>query len=801
MSLKSMLHSFVGGEWSPSLYGRVDLAKYITAVRTMLNFFPHPHGGASNRSGLQFIASTKNSAKKCRLIPFQFSTTQTYVLEFGDSYMRVIKDGGLVVKTSATAWGTGNTYVAGDWVSETGTIYYCLIGHTAGTFATDLAAGKWVAQTIYEIPTPYAEADLPLIKYEQSADTIYLWHPSYAERKLTRTGHTSWTLSSVTFAPSISAPTNLARSSGSASGYNYKVTSVKENGEESLPTSGVAGGRGDTFTWTVASGADHYNIYEDHNGIYYYIGEAGDGSFQVPSSPEVDYETTPPKATNPFNGAGNYAGCGAFFEQRLVRGRTNNKPQTLFGSVIGSFENMNVSSPVQADDAFEFTLNAKKVNEIRWIVAMNDLMVGTSDSEWKISAGTNETTITPTAVATKVQSRYGSSHVQPQVIGNTILFIESSGRVVRDFIYSLEVDSFDGKDLTIMAQHIFEGKEIVDWAYQQHPDSIIWCVLDDGTLAGLTYMREHEIWGWHRHETDGEIESVACISTDYGTDEVYFVVKRTINGSQVRYIERLSQRLYSEALHKTTNDVQDAFFVDCGLTLDTPKAITGATSADPVVITAIAHGFSDGDEVDISDVVGMTELNGRRFTVANKTTDTFELEGIDGSEYADYISSGYVRKAVSTVSGLSHLEGEEVSVLANGSVITGLTVSSGAITLPNKASRVHVGLPYTCDLETMEIEYQTKAGTVQGDFRDTESVVLRLKDTREIWIGGDADHLLEVPFRSDEYYGQPTELFTGDKPDVLIDNGGSGTNRVFIRVQNPLPATILAIVARVFNGE
>lgn len=721
MSLNVPLHSFTGGEWAPSLWGRSDLAKYATACRTMKNFFPHPHGGGSNRGGTQFIGEVKDSTKKVRLIPFQFSVVQAYMLEFGDGYIRVIKDGGYVVMTqlTTTEWLTGTPYVVGNFREESNKIYYCLVNHTSGTFATDLAAGKWVEQEIYQIPSPYSEADLDLIKYEQSADVMYLWHPSYDERKLSRTGHTSWTLTQPTFSPSIGAPTNFARSSGSATGYTYVATAISADEEESVASSSAAGGRGDTFGWTAVSGAVRYDIYEGVSGVYEFIGSSTSTSYVVPSSPTKDDTLSPPSARDPFSGSGDNPGCGCFHEQRLVRARTNNKPQTLFGSVTGSFENMCVSSPVRADDSFTFTINSKQVNEIRWMVSLNELIIGTSGSEWKMNAGGSADAIGPTAVNLKVQSRWGVSHVQPIIIGSTLLFVEGSGAAVRDLAYSLEADGYKGNNLSLLANHFFENHQITSWCYQQHPDSIIWAIREDGMLLGFTYYKEHEVWGWHQHETDGLFETCASITTDEGVDEVYLVVKRTIDGATKRYVERLMPRLPS-------TDVADAYFVDCGLTYD----------------------------------------------------------GV----------------AADVISGLDHLEGETVVALADGNVVKNLVVTGGSITLPQDAEKVHVGLPYECILAPMAFVYQAGEGTVQGEVIDIDSVSVRLSNTRELWIGPNADNLFEVKFRTDEDYGEPTAMFTGLK-DIPIAAGNGEEALVMFVVRDPVPCTVLEVVARATNGD
>jgi len=849
--------SFTGGEWSPSLYSRVDLQKYATAARTMRNWFCHPHGGVSNRAGTKFIAKVKDSTKAVRLIPFRFSVLQSYALEFGDQYMRVLKDGAQVIydpgnatdivkaatyKWTASGAGTNEYYVellaGGDpSLDEPSAVYEDVGGADTvmpvGTLGS-LAAGEYAygdndtlgystiyvrlsdnvdpdtkadgyleASSPFELATPYLEADLFDINYTQSADTLYVVHPSYAPRKITRTGHDAWTIATITFAASTEKPTTFARSAGSGSGSTYAVTSVDENGLESELSSTAAGGAGDTFGWDDMS-VDHYNFYEDFNGngIFYWLGTAQSNSFTVPAATDPDTDKSVPQARNPFSGSGNYPGVVTFHDQRLVFARTNNNPQTIYGSVIGDFENQNRSTPLRDDDAYTYTINALQVNEIKWLVPLDDLIIGTTASEWRMSAGTTSDAITPTSVNMNMQSRWGSAGVQPIMIGNTILFIQRAGSVVRDYTFEFTVDSYTGNNLAILANHLFDNHSIVDWAYQQHPDSIVWAVRDDGVLLGLTYARDHEVWGWHRHDTSGLFESIASVPNSAGEDEVYVVVQRNVNGSDVRYIEVFQERIEDD-------DVELAWFVDSALRLNNPLTITGATQASPVVISSTAHGLSNGDEVDIRDVAGMTELNGNRYKVANAAANTFELTSteddsdIDGTAFTAYTEGGSAYEVVTSISGLEHLEGKTVKILANGSVLPEQTVSSGAVALTHGASIVTIGLGYTQDLETMEIELATANGTLQDKKRHVPSVVLRLENTRSLQIGPsttDRDRLDEVQFRDDENYGDPIALFTGDR-EVYINFGQPLESRVFIRNEEPVPVTVLAIMPRVVHEQ
>jgi hypothetical protein len=287
-------------------------------------------------------------------------------------------------------------------------------------------------------------------------------------------------------------------------------------------------------------------------------------------------------------------------------------------------------------------------------------------------------------------------------------------------------------------------------------------------------------------------------------DPPYVVVRRTINGETVRYIERLHSRNFA--------DVRDCFFVDSGLSYDAPVAITGITAADPVVVTAPAHGFSDGDEVDLSDIVWVSDfddmdnetqpdqLNLGRYTVANAATNTFELADEDGSAFSAYVSGGYARKAVLSISGFHHLAGEtDVIALADGNVVTGLEVSAlGVITFERKFSRVHAGLKYICDLETLPPE--APRGTIQGAEQKISELTLRFLKSGGVIIGYDNDHLYEIKQRQYEVMGDPTALFTGDKT-VTLSPQWKNEGSVFLRQRYPLPVTLLAVVPEIEVGD
>lgn len=545
--LRAYQPSFTAGELSPALWARTDLAKYASGLKAAKNLFIHPHGGASNRAGLQFCGEVKASANATRLIPFQFNTEQTYVLEFGNLYMRVWKDGAIVLSGGSP----------------------------------------------YEIVTPYTSAQVFDLVVTQEADVMYVTHVLHAPRKLSRLADDNWTLTTPTFAPSIAAPgapTVTPKNAGSRT-YRYKISVVSaDTGEESLPSAigqtTVAAnlanaGEWNDLSWSAVAGAARYIVYKEDNGVYGYIGGTEGTTFRDENI-TADLADTPQTGYNPFTSAGNYPRCSTFVDQRLAFASTLNEPQACWLSQSANYENFGFSRPRKASDGFEFRIRARQVNEIRSLLQTRGLMVLTSGGEYVVSGGQDEY-LAPDTIVVKNQGYRGAATVQPIVVGNVILFAQERGGVIRDFSYEFAEDSFVGKDLTILARHLFEGRSIKSWAYAQAPYSIVWVVLDDGSLVSLTYIKEHEVWAWTRHETDGVFEDVTVVAEDL-EDVPYFIVRRTIGGSDKRFIEKMHTRMFDV--------VEDAFFVDSGLTYSGAAAtvLSGLSHLNGKTVVALADG-------------------------------------------------------------------------------------------------------------------------------------------------------------------------------------------------------------------
>lgn len=561
------------------------------------------------------------------------------------------------------------------------------------------------------------------------------------------------------------------------------------------------------LTWNTATGAGEYNIYASSTlGQFGYIGSTSKNRFQDRGL-DPDFTVTPPHKRDPFDdpadtGNKNPSAVG-FFDQRRVFANTNNNPNRFFMTKIGNIYNFSRSSPASDDDSIIASIIARRINAIQHVVPLTDLILFTSGGEYRV---TGTPTVTPSSIQIRPQSYYGSTALRPIVAGEVGLFC-SAGSYIRDFSYQFADDKFVGKDLTVLARHLFDDYTLVDWDYASSPHNTAWVVRSDGRLLCLTYNSEQDVYAWTRGSTQGDYKSV-CVVREGEFDIPYFVVSRTVNGNTVQFIEQQDSRRFSE--------LSDAFCVDAGLTLDAPLTITGATAADPVVITTSgSHGLSNGDtvdirgiyEVDTSETTGVAlsdDYNGTGYTVANSTATTFELQiegvDVDGSGYAAYSSGGEAREAVTTVSGLWHLEGATVVAAGNGYAETGLTVSGGQITLADPASRIHIGLPYTCRLTTLPMSNYAEGGeTVQSRVKNIHRLTVQVERTMGMWYGPTTTQMREAKFGLPSLYGQPLEMVTDDI-DVTMKSDWSKRKQMVVEQRSPLPLTVLALVPSVNVG-
>jgi hypothetical protein len=734
------LTSFVSGEFSPKMDGRSDFDKYSSGTKTLENFLIHPQGAATRRVGTQFIAEVKDSTKKTRLIPFEFSTTQTYILEFGDQYIRFFKDKGQITESTKTITGitqanpavvTSAThgYSNGDFIiitsvvgmTQVNGVTFKVANQTTNTFELQTVNGTNINSTaytayssagdanrIYQISTPYLEAELFDIKFAQSADVMYIVHPNHETNKLSRTGHTSWSLNEVVFTDGpYLAPNTTA----------ITLTPSATNG------SGIT----ITASTNAFVSTDVNRLVSFSNG--YARITAFNSATNVTADVEDDFDNTTATTDwklGAFSDTTGHPSCVSFFEQRLVFAGTISEPQTLYFSKAGDYENMTAGT--NADDAMVYTIASNQVNAIRYMKAVRTLVVGTTGGEFTVSADGTDAAVTPTNVTIKRQSSFGAANVDAIPAGNAILFLQKAKRKIRELQYNFDSDGYQAADLCILNDTVTKSG-INEMVFQQEPDSIIWCVRDDGVLAGLTYQRSENVVAWHRHIFGGSFgsgnavcETAATISGTLTEDELWVIVKRTINGSTKRYIECFSDFDFDET------DATDFKFLDSHLS--------------------------------------------------------------------------YSGASTTTLSGLSHLEGQTVSVLADGSVHANKTVSSGSITLDRAVTKACVGLPYNSVLQTMRIEGGAAEGTSQGKTKRISKVVLRLFETVGVKVGPSLTDLETVPFRTtSSALSSPVDtLLAGDKEIEFRDDYNSD-GFIFVKQDQPLPCSILAIYPTLVTSD
>ena len=723
---RSLVRSFAGGEITPELYGRIDLDKFQSGLALCRNFITLPHGPAMNRPGFEFIRATKNSAAVSRLIPFSYSNDQTFAIEIGAGYFRFHTVGATLLPGSPAAYNGATAYAIGDMATSAGTVYYC-IAATTGNAPPN--ATYWYALPAtgeYEIPNPYAAADLMDIHYVQSADVLTLVHPGYAPRELRRYGATNWQLAGITFGAPTNAPTGVTGTATVGTGsdsFQYIVTTVNTaNLEESIASSASSAitndlstaGNYNTVTWSAASGAIRYNVYKLSNGLYGYIGQAGGTSF-IDDNIIADISQTPPINDSVFTGAGEYPAAVSYYEQRRWFAGSTNKPQNMWGTRSGTESNMAYSIPVKSDDRIAFRIAAREASRIQHIVPVNNMLLLTPSGEWRTTPNGSDA-LTPASVSVRPQSYNGANNVTPAMVGNSVLFAQSRGGRVREMTYSWQVNGYQSNDISILAPHLFDDYDISDMAYCRAPHPILWCVSTSGKLLGMTYVPEQKVAGWHQHDTDGEFESVCAVAED-NADALYAIVKRTINGSTKRYVERLHTRYFA--------DLADAFFVDCGLTYD------GA--------------------------------------------------------------------ATTAISGLDHLEGETVSILADGAVQPQAVVTSGSVTLEQEASVVQIGLPITADMQTLPLALQIDNAAGQGRPKNVNAAWLRVYRSSGIYVGPTFDKLIPFKQRTTEAYGSPPDMVS-DEIKVSASPAWGSSGQVCVRQSEPLPLTVVSMTIEAAVG-
>lgn len=675
-----VITNFNAGEWSPRLYGRVDLQRYPNAARELRNVLPLVEGAVTKRPGTRFVAQTKSN-RAARLLGFEFNTEQTYILEFTDLAVRIYRAKARVESPPGTP---------------------------------------------VEIVTPWPEATLFELGFVQSADTLYVVHPDYAPRKITRSSDTSWSIATVDwrdgpYLDENTTTTTLTPAATTGTGIALTASAV----------TGINGGAG-------FSAADVGRLVRvKHAGTTW--GWAKIASYVSTTQVTIDIQQAFGAATasaswrlGAWGSTRGWPRAITFHEERLWLASSKGQLQTLWSSVTGDFENLAPTSygpspaaATLADNGITYALADDRVNAVLWLNSGDVLTAGTRGGEFIVRASNLNEAITPDNVTARRGSTRGSAAVQPVRIDDAVLYVHRNRRSVLQLAYDVQRDSYGSSDVTRLARHLVRG-QVRQLAWQAEPWACVWAAMEDGTLAAMTYLREQDVIGWHRHQLGGsavKVLSVASITTATES-ELWLVVERAINGSTVRYVEVLETEFYAAA----SADLADAWYVDSAL------AYSGA--------------------------------------------------------------------ATTTLSGLTHLIGQTVAILANGAVHPPRVVSAGgSVTLDNAATKAVVGLPFTARIESMNLEAGAADGTAQGKRQRVHRIVLRLFQTVGCEIGWPGGSLDEIPWRAPaDPMGSPPALFSGDKR-VAPPFDWDDSARIVVQSQLPTPMTVVALMPRLVTND
>lgn len=732
--------AFAAGELAPALYARADVARYSQGLRTCRNFVIQRAGGVANRGGT--CTAGLIAGETGWIVPYiDTGVYASVLLELCDNTMRFWYPVGDTLErlevTSATAWSGATDYVVGDVVSSGGVFYYCVLAHTNhappnATYWHPLPANG--ANGIYELPTPWPAGVRNTATWQQSGGVLSFADVSYPPQELHRLGEESWALIQVDTGPDIEAPENLlvAITPGNVGLYvhNYVVTAVAaDTYEESAPSTffqlALAGLATPllphVLTWDAVPGAVEYRIYKDqfYNGTYGYIGTAtGAETFNdVGFAP--DMTLTPPLQRDLFQATDAYPAVVGVAQQRRWFGRTGAEPEKVWGSQIGFPSNFNIRSPLQDDDAVTFELAGNDSQVIRHLLDLKKVVVLTDTGEWILDGDDQNGTVIPTSINPRQHGYAGASRVKPVVVGNTLIFNQSRASIIRDLRFDQQVEGYSGRDLTVFSSHLFDDHTISRMAYQQNPNSLVWCVRDDGVLLVLTYMPEHEVWGWARFDTgedEGDrFEDVAVMKV--GNEDVVCVLVARESG---RYIERCIPRRFGE----------DAWYVDAGVSAE----------------------------------------------------------------------------SVSTLTGLDHLEGRVLAVVADGNVLYNgdpsgadaatWTVSGGELALGDTYDKVQAGLRVRYQLETLDLD--SNGTDIRGRRKRVQDVTLLVERSSRAFFAGPEETKM-IQYRRELWESLSNDEVT--KPlEMALTSKFDNEGRTLVYQNDPLPLTVLAIIPNVEVG-
>lgn len=686
---KQLQSSFSSGELSPQALGRSDIARYPAACKRMVNVVCRTLGGAKKRYGTEYIKPAKFNDKRARVIPYIVNRDTAYVLELGDLYMRVFKTDGTQVMSGLSPYEVVTPYNESraqelDYAQDETQMFAFQNGiypHRIRTFGDAL----WDVSEAPFTTTPFAEVgDTFAVSLTLSSNTVGTGRTMTASagvflqadvgRAISRNAGI-FIITAYTSATEVTGEVKIIFESASIAASEWTL----DSSPQASLTPSVAGPQGASATMTLASAGfrstDVGKFIRINEGLVKVTGFTSSTQVSATVIKELSSATAAPALAwtlegSVWGGVNGYPRSGCLHEQRLIAAGTITKPQTIWGSRSG--EPLDFTIGTQDDDGFAFTIAGanSQTNQIAYVHSARNLLALTNGGEYSLQSGV-EKPLAPTNVQIRAQSPYGAAPVKPVQIGRETMYVQRALRKLRAMSFKFDQDGYSSPDITTLAEHLTESG-VCCMAFQQEPDPVLWVVLLNGKMVSVTVDRDVDVLAWTQHETDGAFESV-CVVPAGDHEQVWLIVRRTINGSTVRYVERMQQNWFP--LYGTSDIDEDAIPPDeaefsWGFTLD-----CAATQDD----------------------------------AAGKTTWT----------------------------GAGHLEGKQIRCIADGVDMPAMTIAGGSFTLPRAAKRVLYGIMFKPTIVQLTPDIQGGGSSIQTNAISVHEIAVRFYKTVGCTIDGD----------------------------------------------------------------
>lgn len=737
--------SFARGEISPLMMGRIDIEQYPTCLEKCRNCYVRPYGSVSRFSGSEFIISTKNN-QKAKLIKFVFSATDSYIIEVGAGYFRFYFNGGIVLKNNE----------------------------------------------IYEVSNNFTEKQIETLQYVQLDDIIKFavlpdGNNSTAKLKeLVRKASDNWEFRDVELKSTPYLDENITDTTITASA---KTGTITLTASSDLFQSGHVG----SFWWIGGTVTQ-----EDDSELqgFVKITAVESGTKATATVIETLSDTTATKrwgegAWSDYRG---YPSVIALYDGRLYYARTPHQPRNIYGSKPYAYETFTPSVDNADDGAIniELATNANgDGSDIKWMIGGSYLLCGTFGGEF-IIRGTGDGGITPTNISARQRTNWGGERIQPILAGTFVHFVQRNARKLRQFQYDYYYDSYKSVDVSIFSEHFFESG-IKQLAYVKNADSMLLLLNNDGDVVVLTLEQDQAIQAYSLLDFDGTVESIETIPSYNGNhDEIWLVIKRTINNQEVRYIERIQSLI--------TPDIQeDCFYVHSGLQFNAYKLTENNTLylsdvTGNITATATNSIFEANDlNKRIRFVDSKANVLGQAVITAVTDSKNISLKVIKDFTKTT-LTGGLWGVSSDSITGLNHLENKTVQIFADGAVQTEKIVKNGSVLLELDAWKATIGLGYKSYFTTMPLEAGSQNGTAVGKKKRIHELSIRLWKSSGVRVGKDLDNLQEIKFRDpNSILGEPLELFTGLISNIKYNQGWGTIANITVEQSKPLPMNVLSI--------